>query len=270
MATVATTERSRVADGESRRTKLYKWIFMPLRVLFKLYFGITFFLALSVLYVPFKLLLRRPSGYRRAFHLKRNWAKVQQYIGLIPSRVDRRAPLPEAPYIICCNHTSYLDIIHMLNVVPEFFLFMGKKELERWPLIGMFFKGMNITVDRSNHMQAARAFRRAAQSLDEGINIAIFPEGTIPASAPRMKPFKDGAFRLAIEKQVPIVPVTFLDHWKILGEPAELFGRARPGIARAIRHPAIETKGMTMADLVDLRQRVYRTIEEPLILDDPQ
>jgi 1-acyl-sn-glycerol-3-phosphate acyltransferase len=80
-----------------------------------------------------------------------------------------------------------------------------------------------------------------------------------------MKPFKDGAFRLAIEKQVPIVPITFLDHWRLFGEPENLTSRARPGIARAVVHPAIHTKGLTEADLVALRRKVYEVIEGPLL-----
>lgn len=94
----------------------------------------------------------------------------------------------------------------MYNVIPEYFLFMGKYELLRWPLFNMFFKDMNIAVNRGSHVEAAKAFRRAANALDRGTSLALFPEGTIPVFTPRLKPFKDGAFKLAIEKQVPIVP----------------------------------------------------------------
>jgi 1-acyl-sn-glycerol-3-phosphate acyltransferase len=80
-----------------------------------------------------------------------------------------------------------------------------------------------------------------------------------------MKPFKDGAFRLAIEKQVPIVPITFIDHWRLFGEPLELLSRARPGIARAVVHAPIPTQGLTMDDLVSLRRKVYEVIEGPLL-----
>ena len=265
--TTAHSVKARIADGESRRSPLARWLLLPFRLLFKLWFGISFFLALLVLYIPFKRMLRKPSGYRKAFTLKKNWAGFQQYLSLIPISIHRKAKLPPPPYIICCNHSSYLDIIHMYNVVPEYFLFMGKSELERWPLIGMFFKGMNIAVDRSSNMGAAKAFRRASQLLDQGVSIAIFPEGTIPPFTPRMKPFKDGAFKLALEKQLPIVPITFLDHWRLLGEPSDLFSRARPGISRAVLHAPIATKGMTEADLIALRQQVFNTIEAPLLTD---
>lgn len=262
---VHTSERFRVIPGEERRSPVLKWLFLPLRCVYKVYFALVFFGSLVVLYIPFRVLLYRPRRYQRAFKLKRAWAFFLQWALLIPLRVERRAPLPKAPYIICCNHGSYLDIIQMYNVVPEYFLFMGKYELLKWPLFNIFFKGMNIAVNRGSRVEAAKAFRKAAGALDRGTSLALFPEGTIPAFAPRMKPFKDGAFRLAIEKQVPIVPITFTDHWRLFGEPPEFLSRARPGIAHAVVHPAIPTTGLTMDDLVALRDRVYRTIEEPLL-----
>jgi 1-acyl-sn-glycerol-3-phosphate acyltransferase len=265
MATAPPPARSRIRDGESRRNPVAKWLFLPFRLLFKLWFGAVFFFSLVLLYIPFRILLHKPDRFRLAFRLKCRWASVLQFISLVPLRVKRNGPLPKAPYIICCNHGSYLDIVHMYNVIPDYFLFIGKYELLRWPMFKMFFKEMNIAVNRGNHMEAAKAFRRAAQALDKGTSIAIFPEGTIPAHAPRMKPFKDGAFKLAIEKQVPIVPVTFLDHWRIFGEPTDLLSRGRPGVPRAVVHPPVHTAGMTEADLVTLRQRVFAIIEEPLL-----
>lgn len=251
--------------GEERRSPLLKWLFLPFRWVYKLYFALVFFGSLVVLYIPFRILLFRPRRYQRAFRLKRSWAWFLQHALGIPLRVERPSVLPAAPYIICCNHSSYLDIIQMYNVVPEYFLFMGKYELLRWPLFNIFFKGMNIAVNRGSRVEAAKAFRKAAKALDRGTSVAIFPEGTIPPFTPRMKPFKDGAFRLAIEKQVPILPITFLDHWRLFGEPVELLSRGRPGIARAVVHAPITTKGLGMDDLISLRTQVYRTIEAPLM-----
>ena len=264
-ATAPVPERPRVVDGESRRLTFFKWLFLPLRWVYKLWFAVVFFSSLVVLYIPFRVLLYTPQRYVKAFRLKRGWAFFLQCALGVPLRIERRAKLPEPPYIICCNHSSYLDIIQMYNVVPRYFLFMGKYELLRWPLFNIFFKGMNIAVNRGSHIEAAKAFRRAAQALDRGTSIAIFPEGTIPAFTPRMKPFKDGAFKLAIEKQVPIVPITFLDHWRYFGEPAEVMSRARPGLARAVVHPPVSTAGLREGDLIALRQQVYRTMEAPLL-----
>ncbi len=256
---------SRVADSESRRNPLAKWLFAPFRWIFRTYFAIVFFGSLVLLYIPFRILLHKPNRYARAFRLKRAWANFLQWTSMVPVRVERHGPLPPAPYIICCNHSSYLDIIQMYNVIPEYFLFMGKYELLKWPLFNIFFKDMNIAVNRGSHIEAAKAFRRAAQAIDQGTSLVLFPEGGIPPFAPRMRNFKDGAFRLAIEKQVPIVPMTFVNHWKLLGEPGELLSRSRPGVARAVVHAPIPTKGLTEADLVDLRRRVYEVIEGPLL-----
>lgn len=263
--TIPTSTGSRVLDGESIRNPLFKWLFLPFRWLYKIYFVLVFFISLTLLYIPFRILLFRPKRYERAFRLKRTWAFFLQWASGVPVSVDRRAPLPKAPYVICCNHSSYLDIIQMYNVVPEYFLFIGKYELLRWPLFNIFFKGMNIAVNRGSQNEAAKAFRKAAHALDRGTSLALFPEATIPTYTPRMKPFKDGAFKLAIEKQVPIVPITFLDHWRLFGEPTEFLSRARPGIARVVVHPPIPTTGLTEADLVALRKEVYRVIEGPLI-----
>lgn len=259
--------KARVVDGESRRNAVFKWLFLPLRWVYKLWFAFVFFASLVVLYIPFRILLFTPRRYEKAFRLKRAWAFFLQWACGAPLRVERKAALPEAPYIICCNHSSYLDIIQMYNVIPQYFLFMGKYELLRWPLFNIFFKGMNIAVNRGSHIEAAKAFRRAARALDRGTSLALFPEGTIPATTPRMKAFKDGAFKLAIEKQVPIVPITFLDHWRLFGEPTEFMSRSRPGISRAVVHAPIPTKGLTEADLVALRAQVFRTIEGPLLED---
>ena len=267
MSTHSFKERPRVVDGESRRNPVFKWLFLPLRWVYKIYFALVFFASMIVLYIPFRVLLHKPKRYEKAFRLKRSWASFLHWASGVPLKVERMAALPPAPYIICCNHSSYLDIIQMYNVIPEYFLFIGKYELLRWPLFNIFFKDMNIAVNRGSHVEAAKAFRRAANALDKGTSLAIFPEGTIPAFTPRMKPFKDGAFKLAIEKQVPVVPVTFLDHWRLFGEPMELMSRARPGLARAVVHAPIPTAGMTEADLVALRDRVYQVIEGPLLKD---
>ena len=187
---------------------------MP-RVLFKLWFVLVFFLSLLLLYIPFRILLRKRSGYPKAFRLMRAWGGFLNYALLVPLRVEWRGPLPAPPYVACINHSSYLDIIHTVNVLPDYFLFMGKYELLKWPLFNIFFKDMHITVNRNSRMEAARSLLKAAATLEAGISVSIFPEGTIPKTAPRMKPFKDWAFKLAIEKQVPIVPITFLDNWRL-------------------------------------------------------
>ncbi len=258
-------EKPLIADGESVRLVVLKWLFCLPRFIYKLYFGTVFFGSLAVLYVPFRILLKKESGYPAGFRLMRAWGIFLNITLLVPIHRVRMAPLPPPPYIACANHGSYLDIVHMYKVVPDLFVFMGKYELLKWPLVGMFFKRMNIAVNRGSRTEAAKSLMKASRAIDSGLCVTIFPEATIPLHVPRMKPFKDGAFKLAIEKQVPIVPITFLDHWRLFGDPEDLMSRGHPGIARAIRHPYIETRGMTDADLDTLRHRVFDIIQAPLI-----
>jgi len=169
------------------------------------------------------------------------------------------------PYIICPNHTSFLDIILTYIVVPDYFHFMGKAELKKVPFFNVFFDKMNILVDRGRIIASHRAFIREGSALDKEVSIAIFPEATIPACAPRLGRLKNGAFKLAIEKQVPIVPVVFLDNWRLLPDGAMRNTGGTPGVSRVYIHEPVQTKGMTDNDLDSLKKKVHDLIESTLV-----
>lgn len=240
------------------------YLFAPLRFIFKVYFCLFFFLSLAVLYPLFYFFLSDKSRFHYAFRLKRVWALLLQFGYFSFTSVKKESELPKGPFIICSNHTSFLDIIFMYRVIPHYFIFMGKDELLKWPLFRLFFKRQDIAVNRRSASGAALAFKRCKEALMKGEAVAMFPEGTIPKTAPVLNRFKDGAFKLAIECQVPIVPVTFLSHHKMLCHPEKYWGKAQPGISRVIVHEAVSTQGMTEKDLVDLRQRIFNTIDSTL------
>lgn len=239
-----------------------KYLLGPLSLLFKIYFGLAFYASLILLFPGFWITTRKEKWYPYCFKLKLLWARILQCALFIFIKRDYRAELPKGPFIIACNHSSYLDIVFMYRVVFHKFIFLGKKELLKWPLFNVFFKTMDIAVDRKNRVKAAKALVKARNYIDEGYAISIFPEGTIPETAPVMKRFKDGAFKLAIEKQVPIVPIAFLNNWRLFSDPSHPLGPASPGIAKVIIHRSIETKGKTMEDLVSLRQECHKVIED--------
>jgi len=262
------TGSERIPQSNDGRSKLAVWLFAPFRFLFKLYFLVVFLGSILVLYPIFKFHLAKESRYRKAFSLMRAWASFLQWAIFSPVKVEWQGELPPPPYVICGNHSSYLDIVQMYNVIPDYFLFMGKHTLRKWPLFRMFFKDMNIAVNRANRLEAARSLDSCKQAIEKGECISIFPEGTIPQSAPRLGAFKAGAFKLAIEQQVPIVPVVFLENWRIFGDPDKPhLNRGRPGIARTVVQPFVPTKGLTQDDLVDLQNRVFDLIEQPLVED---
>jgi 1-acyl-sn-glycerol-3-phosphate acyltransferase len=101
------------------------------------------------------------------------------------------------------------------------------------------------------------------QAVDEGKSLVIFPEGGILTKhAPAMIKFKDGAFRIAIEKQIPIVPVTIPNNWIILPDQEPLL--LRWGLMKVIFHEPIDTKGITLKDVDTLKDQAYSTIHTEL------
>jgi len=118
-------------------------------------------------------------------------------------------------------------------------------------------------------MDSHRAFLRAASDLEKGISITLFPEGTILHNGPCIGRFKNGPFRLAIQAQVPVVPITFLDNWVLL--PDDFLKRTgRPGMSHVIIHEAIPTTGMTEADMETLKAKVYKVMKDPLAAKFPE
>jgi 1-acyl-sn-glycerol-3-phosphate acyltransferase len=242
-----------------------KYLLIIPRALWKTLFLLNFVLGLIVLYPFFYVLLSRRKWFPYAFQLKKFWAAwILTIPGLFLSvkRKTSKHELPQ-PSVFCGNHVSYLDIVASYLVVPNYYVFMGKQELDKAPLFRIFFKEMNILVDRSSNVGSHRAFTRAAADLDKGDSVFLFPEGTISSNG-KLRGFKNGAFKLAIEKQVPVVPVIFLNNWKLLQNGGFLKAYGRPGISRILVHEPISTLGMTEKDLVSLRTKVYDVIQSEL------
>lgn len=170
----------------------------------------------------------------------------------------KRKNLP-SPCIYVANHTSYIDIVLSYLFLPSYYVFMAKMELKKVPLFKVFFEKMQISVDRASRMSSHKAFLRAKEELDLGNSVFIFPEGTI-SSEGVLKAFKNGPFKLAIDNQVPIVPITYKNNWKILQNGGFFKSYGRPGISRIVIHEPIQTKGLGEEDLVNLRQQVFTII----------
>ncbi len=217
------------------------------RILYQGYLSFLLGLPLLLLYPYYRFLLRK-GHFDKVYRSNRRLALFFSKLSMIPISVHRDE-LPEPPYIVCANHSSYLDILYLMAPFPERFVFLGKGEILDWPYFSMFFRSMNIPVPRHSHRKAHEALLKAGEELDKNVPVAIFPEGTIPSEAPQLGNFKNGAFKLAQEKQVPIVPVTFLDHWRIFPEGEGFWGSVRPGRSRIAVHAPIEPEGKDLEEL---------------------
>jgi len=129
-------------------------------------------------------------------------------------------------------------------------------------VLGFFFRTIDITVNRDSKISSFRAFKLAAEKLKEGISVVIFPEATIPTEyPPHLHAFKNGAFRLAIELKIPILPVTSIDTWKVLWNTGSEYG-SRPGICNIFVHKPVETAHLTIDDADTLRDEVHEMIRK--------
>lgn len=231
--------------------------------LYAAWFYVVFVSTFFLLYPLFAYLLAKPSRYRRANRLRRFWARLV-FGGMgIPWRIRKLSELdPNATYIFCPNHSSNLDIPLFALSWPGHYRFMAKKEWAEVPVFGIFFRTVDVPVDRHSSTGAYRAFVEGEQCLQAGDSLVMFPEGTMNPDGPLTKPFKNGPFRLAIRTGVPIVPITFLDNWRLFCRTGSR--GARPGIARVIIHEPVQVEGLTEADAGKLRERVQAIIEAPL------
>jgi 1-acyl-sn-glycerol-3-phosphate acyltransferase len=221
-------------------------------------FIITFLFAFPFLLVPILF----PSQFRLVGIINRWWARALFALVFIPFRVTVRQKLnTQTPYIFCPNHFSYLDI-PTLGLNKYNAIFVGKNDMENIPLFGFMYRKLHITVDRAKLKSRYTTLKRSLDAVAQGKSLVLFPEGgIISEKEPVMAPFKDGAFRIAIDKQIPIVPVTIPYNWIIL--PADQF-LLRWHRLEVVFHEPIETVGMTMDDIGTLKEQVFQTIAQEL------
>jgi 1-acyl-sn-glycerol-3-phosphate acyltransferase len=242
-----------------------KYLLIIPRALWKIVFILNFVLGLLVLYPAFYVFLSKREWFPKAFRLKKFWARWIMIVPGLLVRVKRESPIDQLPQpaVYCANHASYLDIVIYYLVVPNYFVSMGKQELDKAPLFRIFFREMNILVDRKSNSGSHKAFMKAAQEIKRGNSVFLFPEGGISSSG-KLLNFKNGAFRLAIENQVPIVPITYLNNWRRLQNGGFFKVYGRPGVCDVIVHEPISTVGMTENDLIPLRTKVREIIQNEL------
>lgn len=247
------------------KAKFLSYILAPFRFLYKMYFALAFFITMLLFYPLLYWLVIREERHGSLFRVKIFWAWLFHIITFNFFQIKGKNNFPEPPFVAVANHSSYVDTPFMYKVVKSRFKFMAKSEMLNWPLFGIFFKkGSDIPVFRHDKEKAGWSIRQADSALKEGISVVLFPEGTIPIDSPQMKEFKSGAFKLAIDNQVPVVPITFLSNWKRMGEPLDFISLGSPGLNRVVIHEPINTKGLMPDDLTELRQKTRTVIVGPL------
>lgn len=231
--------------------------------LFLYHLIVAFFLAL--LYPFLYYFSRKPERYPQLNRYRRFYSHISSITAGFFFRYHVEEPIDwTRHYIICPNHTSNLDIPSISYLVKGNFAFMGKDDLLGNPVTALFFRTIDIPLNRNSKMSAFRAFKRAGDYLRQGMSLIIFPEGGISDGyPPQLGSFKNGPFRLAIEHNVPIIPVSIPHNHEKMWDDGSRYG-TRPGISHIYVHAPVLTDNLSIDDTDDLRNLVYNIINSKL------
>jgi len=243
-----------------------KYLKIPFLLIWRLWFYILMTVGIIVM-LPLLLVYTSDEKYYPKF-----WKCVRAISYLlvygmgfrIKAQIDQETE-PDKSYVFCPNHASFMDPFVLAILSKNPIVFIGKKELVKIPIFGFFYKRAVIMVDRSSHKSRKRVFSMAKKRLKNGTSIVIFPEGLVPEEHVVLAPFKKGAFSLAIEHQIPIVPHVYYDCKRLFSWD---FFKGGPGTLRVRQHKFIETKGMTLKDVDRLKDKTYQIIYNDLIQDE--
>jgi 1-acyl-sn-glycerol-3-phosphate acyltransferase len=161
---------------------------------------------------------------------------------------------PDTSYVFLSTHQSYMDIPAMLGYLPAQLRIAAKKILFRIPFMGWhLWRAGHIPIDRSSTQNAVTSMQRAALYLQKGICVFVFPEGTRSRDG-RLHGFKKGGFKLALQAQVPIIPITIIGSRQVLPPDSIIF---RPCSIDMYVDEPILTEGLTDDDIDMLMSKVY-------------
>ena len=243
---------------------------MPANLISYVRLGITFAAAIfaTLVMAPPLLLLSLVDSGQSAYYLTKTWVWiVSKAMGLTFSVQGAEKVVPGTSYIVTPNHQSNVDIMGLLKTLPFRYRWVLKKELLKIPLFGWSLaRSGAICLDRSNPRQAVEQLRAGTSKLSNGWSMLIYPEGTRTRDG-KLGPFKKGAFMMAVQTGIPILPVTSNGAFKIMPKQSLHF---RPGhITLTIGDP-ISTEGLTEEDVPELMEKTRKAIEANLDPDyDP-
>jgi 1-acyl-sn-glycerol-3-phosphate acyltransferase len=232
--------------------------------LYRIWFYILMTIPILVMFPFLVLSIVTESGYPYFFKMARIWAKFILFGMGFRYKVDKIQDMEyHQSYMIVANHTSMADIMLMLAITKNPFVFVGKKELSKIPLFGFFYKRTCILVDRNSSKSKMEVFNRAQKRINQGLSICIFPEGGVPDDESIvLDTFKDGAFRLALEHQIPIAPISFGDNKERF---SYTFFSGSPGLMRVKMHAHLSTIGKSVLDRKEIRDEVRDVIYTQLL-----
>lgn len=240
---------------------------MIFRIFFSIY-GFAVFLFWMFVLLPLFIWAFLQESVRAGnliYKISRFWADAFLFmVGIKYSNIDEELLNKNQEYIFVTNHISYLDIPMMMKVARgQNMRILGKAEMNKIPVFGSIYKRGTVSVDRSNPEERTKSLQELIEFIHKKISVLICPEGTFNTTHDPLKKFYDGAFRIAIETQKPILPILFLDTYDRLNYKS-IFS-LNPGKCRSVYLSRTITEGLTLEDLPFLKQKIFEQMEEALV-----
>lgn len=241
------------------------YLLKPFQWLYCIY-AFLLFIGIMLLLFPFILIASifgRITGGNMIYRICMLWGDIWfslifiRHRNLYEQRMDTNRQ-----YIFVGNHISYLDAPIIVKTLRRPIRALGKTEMGNVPVFGFIYKYAVVRVDRSNAENRAKSVRNMKSILKKGISIVVFPEGTFNLTPNPLKDFYDGAFRVAIDAQMPIKPFLLLDAYDRMHYKSIL--SLTPGKSRAVFLEQIPVEGLTQNDLPALKQKVYDLMDRKL------
>jgi 1-acyl-sn-glycerol-3-phosphate acyltransferase len=157
-------------------------------------------------------------------------------------------------YIFVCNHTSFLDVPGLCLMIPGEFRPLAKKELVNIPVLGWIVQSVCIIVERGDNESRRKSLAKLVDAIARGVSPLIFAEGTQNRSSELLQPFKEGAFRTAVDTQTNILPIVVIGANKLM-YPGEA-KISSPGVIKVVAGEVIDVTNFS-GDSTALRQRTF-------------
>lgn len=234
--------------------------------LYFLYGIVLFIITMLIVFIPIWgiSLLKEPTRAKALHSVFKVWMGIYLPLtGCFVKRTGKGHFKKGENYIVITNHNSLVDIPVSSPWIPGPNKTLAKAEMAKVPLFGLIYKTGSILVNRNNQNSRRESFTEMERTLNLGIHLCLYPEGTRNKSELPLQRFYDGAFIAAIKTQRPIIPGILFNTKKIL--PHEKKFWAKPMTIRFDFLEPIDTKGLTMNDVGELKKKAFDIMEEHYI-----
>lgn len=234
---------------------LLMWTSSTFVFYFKKFFYVAWMMCLALITIPLCVLKSGGRDVENMRIIRFMVRHVKYFLGLRFEVSGWEHLQTEGPYVIISNHQSSLDVLGLMEILPDRCTMVAKKELFYAGTVGLIcWLGGIVFINRKKTSDAKNVMADAAKTmLDDQIRLWVFPEGTRNQKGDLL-PFKKGAFHLAVQAQVPIIPIVFSSYSNFYLRKEKQF---KSGTIRLKVLPKIETRGMTSEDISSLSDKSH-------------